>query len=392
MWLIPKTLSLSVPGSECWTKDSMPDSDTLASRAGRLPMSSGKVTLPASLLRSWKANAWMRRLCGAAIWQDSHSQDFEDWYTASLLASPASLTPSPGSGPGLKMSGGSGRPLCKAYATLTPIGFISKTFQGSLLQADSQPALLILPRQGSMWNGELYERPTLVHRISGKESSSSPSDKAWSRWDTPDTMPEMPNTGSNRKAQPAGLGNQAQIVTNWKTPHGMAGIDHTGKIGGGGEFAKQVEQWATPQARDEKSPDSPDSQNYARKLEAGWTIDLNSQAGAWPTPCARDHKGANAEAGLTRADGGGRMDQLANAAVYSPQAQAIHDGQESSETSLGSRPRLNPAFAAWLMGWPSLWTHPDVTSSEQLGMALFRSRLHSDLCNLLDASEIKKAA
>lgn len=305
MWLIPKTLSLSVPGSECWTKDSMPDSDTLASRAGRLPMSSGKVTLPASLLRSWKANAWMRRLCGAAIWQDSHSQDFEDWYTASLLASPASLTPSPGSGPGLKMSGGSGRPLCKAYATLTPIGFISKTFQGSLLQADSQPALLILPRQGSMWNGELYERPTLVHRISGKESSSSPSDKAWSRWDTPDTMPEMPNTGSNRKAQPAGLGNQAQIVTNWKTPHGMAGIDHTGKIGGGGEFAKQVEQWATPQARDEKSPDSPDSQNYARKLEAGWTIDLNSQAGAWPTPCARDHKGANAEAGLTRADGGG---------------------------------------------------------------------------------------
>jgi hypothetical protein len=36
----------------------------------------------------------------------------------------------------------------------------------------------------------------------------------------------------------------------WKTPHGMATTDHTGKRSGpgGGEFAKQVTQWPTPDA------------------------------------------------------------------------------------------------------------------------------------------------
>jgi hypothetical protein len=41
------------------------------------------------------------------------------------------------------------------------------------------------------------------------------------------------------------LRNQA---ATWKTPHGMANMDASGKHGGagGGEFAKQANNWPTP--------------------------------------------------------------------------------------------------------------------------------------------------
>lgn len=38
---------------------------------------------------------------------------------------------------------------------------------------------------------------------------------------------------------------QVKVQTNWLTPHGMGGIDSTGKLGAGGEFAKQATQWLT---------------------------------------------------------------------------------------------------------------------------------------------------
>jgi len=49
-------------------------------------------------------------------------------------------------------------------------------------------------------------------------------------------------------------------------------------------LCKDVRFWATPQARDHKNPDKPESGNYQRKLEQGYTIDLNSQAAKWATP------------------------------------------------------------------------------------------------------------
>jgi site-specific DNA-cytosine methylase len=44
----------------------------------------------------------------------------------------------------------------------------------------------------------------------------------------------------------------ADGAETWKTPHGMGGMDASGKHGGsgGGEFAKQATNWTTPQAHD----------------------------------------------------------------------------------------------------------------------------------------------
>jgi DNA (cytosine-5)-methyltransferase 1 len=63
---------------------------------------------------------------------------------------------------------------------------------------------------------------------------------------------------------------------------------------------------------------------------------------AWPTPCTRDYKGANAEEGLTRNDGKSRMDQLPNAVAHGNKPETVG--------------KLNPDWVEWLMGWPIGWT------------------------------------
>lgn len=57
-----------------------------------------------------------------------------------------------------------------------------------------------------------------------------------------------------------------------------------------------------------------------------------------------------------------------------PQDPPIRDGQQSCETAHGSRRRLNPAFAAWLMGFPFWWTHPEPILSARSATASWLSR------------------
>lgn len=67
-----------------------------------------------------------------------------------------------------------------------------------------------------------------------------------------------PNTRDDHKQGPRLDAKQRQttlvdqVEDHWKTPHGMGNIDASGKHGGagGGEFAKQVNAWTTPQAHD----------------------------------------------------------------------------------------------------------------------------------------------
>lgn len=231
----------------------------------------------------------------------------------------------------------------------------------------------------------------------------------------------------------------------------MAGIDHTGKMGAGGEFAKQVEQWqtpkageedsgsgmnsrgepklkaqamqwATPQAHDQQGGKTPEqiqamrsktgagarnlvedvsqwrtpdtnecggAQDATKRLEVGHSLRLQDQVHSWPTPAARDHKGKNsAEHALVTGGGRKHMDQLSNFVAYSPQAQAIQGGQESSSDGRTSRPRLNPHFVEWLMGWPIGWTSAGESGLGHVEMASFRSRQQQHLSSLLDSKAI----
>jgi hypothetical protein len=289
-------------------------------------------------------------------------------------------------------------------------------------------------------------------------------------------MPDAPGTGSHRTAQIPGLGNQANVVTHWLTAHGMSGIDSTGKVGAGGEFAKQAsawqtqtantatycggnspgflplvgqaEQWQTPAtdsfrsrggdrkdemgldqqsqfwttpqahdvtergsgqvptsaagnaclARDARtwpSPTSHDGRRPGADLKSTQGANLSRDAATWPTPASRDSKGENSLQYMNRTDGrtdgrsNNHADQLPNFVMmnFSPQDQATQDGPESSEQNPGSRRRLNPAFAAWLMGLKWWWTNPALTNSVQSEMVQFRSALRSRLQHLLGTQE-----
>ena len=113
--------------------------------------------------------------------------------------------------------------------------------------------------------------------------------------------------------------------------------------------------WPTPQARDTKSPDMEGSGNYERKMENGWTIDLNSAAANWPTPATRDYRSPNGASHMDRSTGAKHLDQLPNFIEHSflPAPPSSTHGDKSPSTSTR---RLNPDFVDWLMGLIPGWT------------------------------------
>jgi hypothetical protein len=185
----------------------------------------------------------------------------------------------------------------------------------------------------------------------------------------------------------------ANQVDQWMTPFGMGNVDATGKRGGGGEFAKSVELWPTPVANDDqKTPeahlamkqrmgerDGSGANRTAITSLAVMVQAVEAPPSAWPTAGANDHKGSN-RPGQRR----GQLDEATehwgtprvttNNGIPSPQctgkgsriedqAGEFHsslpapatatDGVPSSPpTPTSPRPRLNPCFVAWLMGWP----------------------------------------
>lgn len=421
MWIVPPSIrSAFSRESGCLTKDCTPDLDLWASEAERSCTLNGKPTRSQSWKQGCKKAPYLMRLSGLAICANLTQSSFQAWWIASLRASRAKTCHSPADALA-SMASAAG---CSLKSPALPVIAVRdtcfwRTSQASLLPPPplwTKPKALLTnaqppaswenwPTSGGMRSGSLFQRPTLEPATGGRGGFAGHG----GRWDTPDGMPEAPNTGSNRKAQVAGLGNQAQQVTTW----------------------------ATPQARDHKNPDKPESGNYQRKLEQGYTIDLNSQAAKWASPKASDgqHGGPNMRgskgelplpsqaakwatpdcntstysngkmgpnireqaatwptpvanddnktpeahmAMKARMPGGARntITSLKVAVqVFSPQAQPTQPGQASSSTGPTSPRRLNPAFTEWLMGWPTGWTIAVPSASSAAGTALWRHRL-----------------
>lgn len=185
------------------------------------------------------------------------------------------------------------------------------------------------------------------------------------------------DSGSTQRQQQGPNPGLHDATTHWATPTASANSNRGSKMapshgnGHGLVLAGQAGQWEPPAA-----PSSVDVM-------------------AWPTPAARDAKGANSEEHVTT-NGTGRMhmDQLANFVAHSPSSPqvrqilsgetssvpvvSVHGKELSPTTKLAQvlgRLRLNPAFGCWLMGWPWWWTNPGLTSFVKSEMELYRSRL-----------------
>jgi hypothetical protein len=440
MWLIPPSLrSAFAPESGCLTKESDLRSAISALPCEQWPMLNGKPLQPASLLRSWKQERWSQRLCGAAIFDASAQDAFAARWISSLPDSPARTCRSPGAGLGWTASAA----VCSSTSSTLPTiavrgGSLWRTSQASLLPPPplwTKPKGLLTkerppeswenwPTAGGMRNGSLFQRPTWALATGAKDGSAS-----HGGWATPDCNT---STYSNGRMGP----NIRERASQWMTPHGMGTTDHTGKLGSGGEFAKQATQWSTPKASEldrgtceaEANRRSPALQQQAVDWptpratdgtkggpnQAGSKGDLMlpSAAAQWPTPASRDYRSPNSES-LEARGGGMKGEQLPNFIEHHflPQAQQTQSGPGSSvpvvsvhgsELSPTTRPehvlgrlRLNPAFGCWLMGWPSWWTNPGITSSVKSEMESYRSRQRAHLSFLLgeqDSSEWRKAA
>lgn len=125
----------------------------------------------------------------------------------------------------------------------------------------------------------------------------------------------------------------------------------------GVNLGQQAQTWQTPRASDGDKG----GPNQSLKGKPSLTAQA-STALAWPTPAARDAKGANGPEHLAKERG--HHDQLPNAvALWSgrPDPETSRGGPESSPSAPTSR-RLNPAFVEWLMNWPEGWSLPVVRS------------------------------
>lgn len=81
----------------------------------------------------------------------------------------------------------------------------------------------------------------------------------------------------------------ASTFSAWKTPHGSANRDATGKLGGagGGEFAKQVHNWPTPHHHDGLAGGRTAEQLAAHREATGaGARNLHEEAPLWQTPSA----------------------------------------------------------------------------------------------------------
>lgn len=285
MWIVPPSIqSAFAQASGCLTKDFTPDLNSWASEAERSCSLSGKLSPSASWLRAWKKDHWLQRLSGLAISPNSQQDDFAAWWMASSLDSHVKTCPSPAVVRDLTASD---PVFSSTYSTSQTIAMRGSSFwrtsRASLLpppplwtkkKASSKNAPLPAswenwPTVGGMRNGSLFQRPMWVPATGAPDGSASPGEK----WQTPKASEEESGSGMNSRGEPK-LKAQAN---NWMTPHGMGGMDSTGKLGAGGEFAKQATCWMTPRATDGTNG-GPNQRGSKGDLM------LPSMAAQWPTP------------------------------------------------------------------------------------------------------------
>ena len=103
----------------------------------------------------------------------------------------------------------------------------------------------------------------------------------------------------------------------------------------------------TPTARDEKNPSSPEGERIARKMEQGWTIELNDLAGMGmlPTPRSNNMTELNLANEKVADEKHGRLEGVLASRL-----------QNSSPKTAGGTFRLSPLFTQEMMGFPYLWT------------------------------------
>lgn len=370
-WLyIPSSF---VPESECSEK--VPALHSSISDASIEPFVtwSGKPVPQASLLRLWKRERLMKRLSGLTF-SRSTAQRGADAFIASLPDSPVRISPS----------------QADERASTASAPDSSSTCSTSRMLA---------VRDSSFWRtcqASLLPPPPLWTKPKANSTSARPPE-SWENWPTAAGMRNGRIFARPTSALTTSANDGSASRGAWLTPFGMNGITQDGRVGAGGEFAKQVSQWMPPvvpnggrsvsaevvasrgstengkrttkmapshgnshgivlagQACQWATPKASETDRGVCPSEiARRSPGLLTQTATWATPTARDHKDGATSLENVEVNG------LLGRQVLTTSLRQVHstiDGRELSPNILGSRRRLNPLFAEWLMGWPIGWT------------------------------------
>ena len=337
MWLfIP---SNCVPASECSEKASEPHSAILESSIELSVSWSAKPVQRANLLRLWKREPSIRRLSGITL-QPSTAQCGVDAWIASLPVSLAKTCP-------LRADEQDSTASARVSSSMSPtlqmlavrVSSFWRTSQASLLpppplwtkpkasSTNARPpeSWENWPTAGGIRNGCIFARPTSVQLTSVSDGFASHG--AW-------LTPNVPNGGRSVSAE---------VVAS-------RGMTENGKRTVGLE--SEVKHWATPDANAMERTNRSDSPNAATRPT------LALAAAQWATPTSSENSNRTTKMAPTHGNGHGIVlaGQAADMTNSLRPVLSTIDGRELSPNTLGSRPRLNPLFVEWLMGWPIGWT------------------------------------
>ena len=319
--LVPGTSCPSAPASEALSSASeLPNPERAASCTWR-----GKPQPPQAWSRAWKRGGFIRLLSG--LTQEPSTLDLGvGAFIASLPETPANRTASPASDRARATSAGLST---SCFASSRSAGLIvssARTSRGTST-ASSPPSSQHWKAWAIALRAESSARPASVPATGASASSSWPTatsrDFAEQMWQPPATD-SFRSRGGDRKHE-MGLDQQARTFREWRTP--QAGDSTRG-------------------AKSQRAA------RYGYRDQAG-RHSLVSEVAHWPTPAARDHKGANsAEHVTTNGSGRMHMDQLPNFVAHAFPPSPLDPATPAGPTSSPERRILNPLFVEWLMGWP----------------------------------------
>ncbi len=204
----------------------------------------------------------------------------------------------------------------------------------------------------------------------------------------PGVSPERLEGGDGHRAYDKETGRLAQYgltqqTAMWKTPHGMANEDESGKKGGagGGEFALQANQWRTPSV-----PCGGRNRKATEREPGARSLELNEQIRTFPSSLPAPPTAEDGDTSLS--DGPGSPQQwgtprvTTNSGIGEDLENKKHRLEDQAYGWTGKK-RLNSLFVSWLMGFPLQWFLASLPCGcQEMRAFLNRSRAH--LCSLLE--------
>ena len=253
---------------------------------------------PASLLRIWKQDGWIRRLSGLMLEPLTAQAGVEQWI-ASQRAIPASRSASQGKNALPMTPATSGHTLPASPASASQHGVFLRT-SPTIYRWDLNRSAMTWATWVTRLRQACLARKKWVRRTAASDCSSWPTVRVSSA-----------NGPSSREIAAGNPKQRLEVdVVHW-----MQNL------------------WPTPRAQEPGST----SEHYSMGLAE--TIKV------WPTITAQDAK-----------NNGGASQFQRNTKPLNVEATLHCSHPTPTATGAASQPTLNPAFTEWLMGWPIGWT------------------------------------